>query len=167
MTATARLGKTRGEIEIEGVVTSADMARYLDQLAARLQEKDEQIVDGVAFTLPASGTQDTQLHIVPAGKEMDLHRLVVEASGFTPGAPFNGAAGAYVAIYRDNPQAPGTLIAMSLSLNGLLPIIFSFGSDCPVIRSSQAVWLRINAGPATSPSISVSLQGIYRPTVTP
>ena len=142
-------------------VTPAELDKALGEFAGRVaasRDKRTQRPSG-ALRLDATGAGIITIYAVPLGMEFALHRLLIDADGFTPGAPYNAAAG-YVDILRGDERVDFLSLAAG---SGAIPAVFSAGdSDAVRFRNGEQVNLRVVGGPVST-TVQVRAQGTLAP----
>ena len=104
----------------------------------------------------AGGNATVYAYTVPPGMGFRLTRVLVQADGFTPGAPFTGA-GAYLEIIRNDVMVD--FLPLTVGSGGSLPSAWSESeSDAPYYANGDAAGIRVNLGPATT-GLLVRIQG--------
>jgi hypothetical protein len=111
----------------------------------------------------AAGALVLPVYVVPAGMEFRVHLVIVEADGFTPAAPFNGA-GAYWRL-RVAGRAVDEASLVAAAANGSqLPFVRTYGfMQGPVSVNNEPFELELNAGPVNT-LVRVLAQGTLIPT---
>ncbi len=110
-----------------------------------------------------TGAVSIDVYTVPAGYDFNLTRLLVEAEGFTPAAPFTGA-GAYIAIRRSSVLIDfAALIAVEPSGGGKsLPALFTYSVTSGFrLSNKETLQVALVAGPATT-VITARAEGFLR-----
>jgi len=100
----------------------------------------------------AAGAVTIDVYTVPAGYDFSLTRLIIEAAGFTPAAPFTGA-GAYIAVRRSSVLIDfASLIAVEPSGGGKsLPALFTYSVTSGFsLRNKEVLQVELVAGPAST-----------------
>lgn len=110
-------------------------------------------------TTTSGGALTLEVYDVPVGFEFVLTRLVIEADGFTPGAPYT-AAGAYVLVRRQGGARVN--FASLVSGSGQLPTLFTDSVTSGAhFRNGEKVEVVVSGGPAST-GIQVTAEGILR-----
>ncbi len=124
--------------------------------------------DIASFTLDSSGNSHIQgttpnvpvpVHRVKPGYDLSVHRVIVEADGYTTAVPFTNTAGG-ISLYRNNNFVDG--LNLGTALTGL-PFVFSYGGDAPILSGNDQLQILITGGPA-SVAITVTIQGTLETT---
>ncbi len=122
----------------------------------------------IAGATDGSGNAVIPCYQVAAGDELRPSRIVVEASGYTPSAPYTGVG--YCAIYELEDVGALTVaqatvfgglrdVAAGSATQAFLPAIFEYGNhQSPRIRGPNWLAVVISAGPA-SKQIAGAWQG--------
>ena len=105
----------------------------------------------------AAGFLELPVYVVPLGQSFTLTRIVVEASGFTPGVPFTGA-GAFLDILRNDIREDFVTLA---SGPGLPAIATDGESQGAVYQNGDVVAIRITLGPIST-GIVARIRGLQR-----
>jgi hypothetical protein len=134
-----------------------------DRRLAALLEKfssDEDVVRGSEVVkLDAAGHGIVQAYVVPQGMKFNLHRVAVNADGYTPGAPFTNAAG-YIDILRGGVRQD--FFPLSAAAGGM-PAVWAQGGDAAIrYRNGEAVEIEIVGGPPST-GVRVEIQGDLSP----
>lgn len=160
-------------LRLEGVLTADELGPYFDELASRLGQTDEFFLDVASGITDASGNLILRATTVPAGKIATIHVVTVEAAGYTPQAAYS-SSGAGVNLFRTHgvigqagtPITQGYLLDFTPSSTGVLPCLFTYGSDRRWLRAQERLAIQVVAGPANT-SITATVQGVLLPSVTP
>lgn len=143
-------------------VTPDELEQRLGSLARRLRSDQRTMRPGAQGKTDSAGLLVLPVYECPVGLEFALHRLVIEADGFTPGVPFNAAAG-YIDILRSDERCDFLSLAAG---SGAIPAVFSAGTqDAIRFRNGEVVSVRIVGGPASN-GIVVRGQGTLQPVTT-
>lgn len=135
--------------EIRALLAQELRALRSDQRTWRDEGSTKTDANGAALVTAAT---------VPVGMEFALHRLVIEADGFTPGAPFQAAA-AFVAIMRNDHREDFFTLAAPAGI----PAVFTAGeADAIRYSNGEKVQLQIVAGPAST-GVVCRVQGTLQP----
>lgn len=157
-------------VKLNQPVTAAQLAAMLDRVGEGLSSKDETLIDSFAVVLDANGNGTAVMTRVPSGKIAYMHRVDVEAAGYTYAAPF-AAASTSMTFHRGRLGGGiGSLIAgiTGSATVAILPMVWTAGSDAPKINSSEEIVVKI-VGSATVANVAVvgTIQGVLLPSLTP
>jgi len=147
--------------EIE-TVTPSELEERLAELGHQIRS-DERTMrpDGDGVT-NAAGNGNTPIYQVPLGMQFNLHRLLVEADGFTPGAPYNAAAG-WIDVLRGDERVDFLPLAVG---SGAIPALVTYGTaDAIRFRNGEVVAIALFGGPASTGFIGRA-QGTLQPITT-
>jgi hypothetical protein len=123
----------------------------------RLSPQTSRPIEGIV--LDANGNGTVELYKVPAGMEFALHRIIIDADGITPAAPFTNPAG-FAEILRGG--AMFGFVSFAPAAGGL-PAVNTWGSDNAIrYRNDEVVEVSIVGGPANG-TIIIRAQGTLSP----
>lgn len=110
----------------------------------------------------AGALSDLIVYTVPPGWDFSLNRLLIEADGYTPAAPWVNAAG-YIQLVRSGEVVD--FVTLGGAVAGGIPMLLADSDDTAhLFRNGQTVGLRIVGGP-TSTVITAKFQGREKRTV--
>jgi hypothetical protein len=103
----------------------------------------------------AAGNAVITVYTCPVGKVFRITRLVVDADGFTPGAPFKAATG-FIAVLRS-----GEVVDFVNLSNGI-PALSTDNADTGARwRNGEQVQVQISGGPANT-TVRAKVQGFEK-----
>jgi hypothetical protein len=138
-------------------VLTPDEAReiVLDMLERAREQQETPERAGASGRTDGAGALALRVYAVPLGREFSLHRLVVDAEGFTPGAPFTNAAG-YIDIRRSGVRVDFVNLSVGI------PALALDGNDTAIrFRNGEEVEIVIAGGPAST-NVRAEIQGMLR-----
>jgi hypothetical protein len=106
----------------------------------------------------AAGGVTLPVYVVPIGREFVLTRILVDADGFTPGAPFVAAAG-FVDVLRSGERVD--FKSLAAAAGGLPTLSTDSKATGTRWRNGEAVEVRIVGGPANT-TVRARVQGWLR-----
>jgi hypothetical protein len=144
--------------ELEAL-TPAEFKAYIDELVIRLFGDEGVMRDEGFVNLDASGNGVIKAYTVPQGMNFNLHRVVIDVEGFTPGAPFTNAAG-WIDVNRGGDRQDFLPLAATV---GGIPAVWAQSGDAAIrYRNGESVEISINGGPA-SRDARAKIQGTLKP----
>jgi hypothetical protein len=140
-------------------LTPAEFDKRVQALLEHLSSDEDVVRGSEVAKLDASGNGVVQVYVVPSGMKFNLHRVAVNADGFTPGVPFTNAAG-YIDILRGSVRQDFLPLAAAA---GGIPAVWAQGGDAAIrYRNGEAVEVAIVGGPAST-GVRVEIQGDLSP----
>ena len=152
-----------GKLDLD-VLTPHEAKRIIgDELDERFDLAPTELVRAEeSGVTSAAGALVLPVYVVPAAMEFRVHVVVVEADGFTPAVPFNGAGAWWRTRVASRGVDEASLVAGAAN-GSQLPFVKTYGfMQGPVAVNNEPLELEINAGPANT-LIRVFAQGTLVP----
>ena len=138
-------------------VLSPDEAREIvvEALGRAREELNEIARPAESGVTDATGAVTIEVYTVPMGYEFALNRLVIDADGFTPGAPFKSGVG-FIDVRRAGKRVD------FVNLQNGIPALAVDGPDTAIrFRNGEQLEVVLVGGPANT-TVQVGAQGRLR-----
>lgn len=140
-----------GKLDID-IVTPHEAKRIIgDELDERFDLAPTELVRAEeSGKTDAAGLLVLPIYVVPPAMEFRVHVIVVEADGFTPAAPFNGAGAWWRVRVASRGVDEASMVAAAVN-GSQLPFVKTYGfMQGAVAVNQEPLELEINAGPANT-----------------
>lgn len=138
------------------VLDAAEAREIVAELLERVRaDREIPVRMGEGGQTDGAGAVTIPVYVVPLGREFALNRLLVDADGYTPAAPYTNAAG-YIDVRRGGVRVD--FVGLS---NGIPALSIDGKETANRFRNGETVEVVIVGGPANT-SIQVEIHGMLR-----